>query len=437
MRRRTIILSLVGAGLLLLLGVPLAIALWLASLHPVPDHNYAEDVIRIHETWRPDGADDARALIEQARDLMWARPPDHAAINEVVARLAEVQWASEPGFAAPSLQDIRTTVPALPVARACLWRMRKAWQEGDADGVERNLAAVFALAHVFHTRPLRGNIGALLEHQVVEQMRAAIILDGTTPDVVQAALRAVSDRPSRPPLGPALASEGRLEALDFIQHTYTADPQRGVFLPTWSGWDGYETEAASFRQRLSNYRGFDAPRRGELTRLVNDYFDGVATIQTWREHKQVALLNVEFDAGLKAAAPHLEHVTFFAPAAADAFRILSSLSIYRERDRDLEGLLLMLRIESARHETGALPDSLAALDFRATEADWLYRRIDAASDPHGRHYLLYLAGQDGVDNGGVSDGSISAPQSVRVGSDWIFNRPDPSPLFDPEGEPSG
>ncbi len=111
------------------------------------------------------------------------------------------------------------------------------------------------------------------------------------------------------------------------------------------------------------------------------------------------------------------------PASYD--NILSYGKVIQRNDRVLGGIILMMQLEAYRLEHGSYPEGLDALGVETLTprgAPWLYVRLAPGADPDGRLYLLYLPGGDGIDNGGVSDGSISRPGSVRDGADWILNK---------------
>lgn len=98
------------------------------------------------------------------------------------------------------------------------------------------------------------------------------------------------------------------------------------------------------------------------------------------------------------------------------------------------GVHTLLGIEAYRHRRGQLPDTLddlvpdclAALpvDSFAPDGRFVYRLVNPADDPHGRSYLLYSVGSDGVDNGGVAAAWIQkAYFEQEAGTDAVFNRP--------------
>lgn len=98
---------------------------------------------------------------------------------------------------------------------------------------------------------------------------------------------------------------------------------------------------------------------------------------------------------------------------------------------------LLLALELHRAERGSYPDSLDALvphalaglprDPFAPDGRFRYRRL-AAPDEHGREYLLYSVGFDGLDNAGSPPASGAMHEAFLVegaGSDWIANPPRP------------
>lgn len=103
------------------------------------------------------------------------------------------------------------------------------------------------------------------------------------------------------------------------------------------------------------------------------------------------------------------------------------------------GTRVLLRIERHRLDTGAAPASLGELVAADPEADlidpmtgksFLYAR--PADDPHGRAYILYAAGADGRDDGGVEheERPERALQPRGAGTDYVLNPPPPRPDWD-------
>jgi len=98
----------------------------------------------------------------------------------------------------------------------------------------------------------------------------------------------------------------------------------------------------------------------------------------------------------------------------------------------LAGTRTVIAIERYRIAKGALPDSLDALVpayLSAVPTDpmtgkpMLYTRIKR--DPHGRVYLAYSTGIDGVDNGGREPAGemYPNPTDIEGGFDFIVNQP--------------
>jgi hypothetical protein len=85
-------------------------------------------------------------------------------------------------------------------------------------------------------------------------------------------------------------------------------------------------------------------------------------------------------------------------------------------------------------DNGDYPDSLDPIASSSNEPHMLdpfsgkpfgYRRVDPASDPHQRGFLLWTVGYDGVDNGGtVPDRNWDAAlRPAGEGTDMILNDP--------------
>jgi len=97
------------------------------------------------------------------------------------------------------------------------------------------------------------------------------------------------------------------------------------------------------------------------------------------------------------------------------------------------GVHTLLAIEAYRHERGRVPHTLGALvpDFLeslprdpfAPNGDYGYSLIDPAADAHGRSFLLFSVGLDGIDNGGRSAEWGFAFGEEGAGTDAVFNDP--------------
>jgi hypothetical protein len=97
------------------------------------------------------------------------------------------------------------------------------------------------------------------------------------------------------------------------------------------------------------------------------------------------------------------------------------------------GLGVMAALEQYRAEHGEYPADLEALvpgqlkmiptDLFADSGPLAYKRIDPATDPFKRSYLLYSVGLDGIDNGGAPP---SKDRGVvrQKGIDFIINAPE-------------
>ena len=113
---------------------------------------------------------------------------------------------------------------------------------------------------------------------------------------------------------------------------------------------------------------------------------------------------------------------------------ISVVWTWQQLKNELGGVRLMLALEIYRDEQGGYPESLDALapgildaipeDPFAADGRFVYRRIDRSSDEHGRGYLLYSVGADGVDDGGVIDEERplrALSRKANVGTDYVFN----------------
>lgn len=104
-----------------------------------------------------------------------------------------------------------------------------------------------------------------------------------------------------------------------------------------------------------------------------------------------------------------------------------------QRSTDLAGTIAMIRIERYRLAHGHYPDSLdevaaespRPLPFDPYSGKLLgYKRVDPATDAHGRGYILYSVAADGFDNQGFpGKGRQLSPTNTPSGVDFIINDP--------------
>ena len=252
-----------------------------------------------------------------------------------------------------------------------------------------------------------------------------------------AALEAIADTMERFPLGPrGMAYEGeRLILLGFIQPMYT---------------DSGHGDGRLILSNLGNEDQWNEPpsKQPILRRLKN------LTAQLHESKKRTTdIIDAHFALGLKCSQiPRPERIKLGLDprAVADSLprnqEVLSGVLI-RLRDmlrtQDLIGAMfagtrIMVAIELHNARRGAHPDSLDDLvpeflpklptDPFAPGGRFVYRRVDPAVDPHGRHYLLYSVGNDGQDDGGyaIADPPHRALQGSLPGKDYVFNLPRPT-----------
>ncbi|HZW06547.1 MAG TPA: hypothetical protein VFF65_05440 [Phycisphaerales bacterium] len=189
------------------------------------------------------------------------------------------------------------------------------------------------------------------------------------------------------------------------------------------------------------YEGVGNVRRRQLE-LAQDRMDRGGDVRVGRLQESLDEFNKRFDAGVAEAGLEVYQrtskgfeqecdlwvVRTLLPALAKSQRSMDQVEADR---RGIDAMLALERFRLARGEypetlETLLPTYLAAAPLDSwTGKPFCYKRIDAAADPHGRGFLLYICGQDRTDDGGRTGeyflDAISHPK-LR-GIDYIINDP--------------
>ncbi|MBI1189206.1 MAG: hypothetical protein GC200_00780 [Tepidisphaera sp.] len=192
---------------------------------------------------------------------------------------------------------------------------------------------------------------------------------------------------------------------------------------------------------------FEQPGRCRFGRFSPDIanlfgaFSGLETKRLGFYWENKSFIDRSFDAYIKQAAQPpatrtisaSDDTSLLIPAALD-YLIPNFANSRDQRSTELAGTITMIRIERYRLAHGHYPQSLqdvAAESPRPLPLDPYsghllgYKRVDPATDPHGRGYILYSVAADGVDNQGrTGKERLYSPNKASKDVDFILNDPD-------------
>ena len=353
-----------------------------------------------------------------------------AHFDEIVVRLAGAEWALIEGCGPQDVIGVGGSCRGL----SCLlvFRMRQAWLAGRFDVAEREMRAAYGVLRILYHQPspMARLIGNACQAFLQGEIRRLLMTHPPDAAGVRRLELVWQDTSVTLPAWPRCLPAARLDALYLMMSCYSGEHRsRGTFLPVHA-----EEFEPTPLQRLGNLRGYAAPSRPEMTALIDALWNDVEALG---EGATAASLR-------DLAAVHLGRLNDSAPAHADfgaifngfTFADLVSVLAVDKLEQysvgptiDAIGISAMFAIEHHRASRGHLPATLEALDL-----PWLgqplphinqplaWRLIDPATDPHGRGYLLYLPGADGVDNRGAEPGGFRFPDTTLEGEDYVLNR---------------
>lgn len=321
---------------------------------------------------------------------------------------------------------------ARELARLETARMRLAHLDADDAGVVRAFERTLT-------------IGRALAHQstLIERLVAYAILDMSSKELrsqlqerpmdaafLRAALDAMDRTLPLPPVSRSLEGE-RAFALDAIQWTHTDDGAGdGRFIPAAAAtFVTGPTPANSMAsaKRLANMTWFAFPSRAESIARANEFYDSLVRIDGKTRHEREALFSPDIEAeSLKSE--RFVTLALVVPALSRAF------ASDDEHRLHMDGLRVMLALELHKAAEGSYPETLAALVpkyVRSVPRDRVsgyalsYFLADPSKDPHGRAYVLYSVGVDGVDNDGVGADEPLLPlrKAATPPADYPLNTP--------------
>ncbi len=355
-----------------------------------------------------------------------------------LARLPKITFAARP---AQEGAFINVLLPELgqmrSIARMNAARMALAANAGDdaerLAAFEQSLASARLLgAQQTLIDALVGNaIDALacgeLRHELIEH-----------PPTAAAArdLLAAMDRQQLPSLGPVFDTE-RFFSLDTIQRTFSDDGGgNGRFLPTAAAEFGMDTAGTTFGVpvraetfRVFNVLGLLHPDRRSTEARANEIYDHFMKVSAMTRAERAAMTAPDPTAGLQ----RFKILELMVPAFGKALQSRDQI------DADLAATRLILALEIHHAEKWAYPATLAELapsivpevPLDATNGKpFGYRLLAPGEDAHGRGFLLYSVGTDGVDNGGsmgATPDRVVTPFQASGLTDFVYNQPRPAP----------
>lgn len=327
-----------------------------------------------------------------------------AGIYDRLARItvapATPKWRQWRAFIRPSL--LEHLGPIRKLSRIAIARLHIAAEQGDAATAAQSIEIPLRLAGAM-TRP-----SALLIDQLVSISLTAMAANG--------AERLSMSYPANPAVLRALAASMD-QHLMLPEGASYFEGERLLTL-VWARRSGATWSAAGFIERVNEYYAI-ANRRAAMSRqerLANPFDD-----EAW-------------------AKEHRRWWSTLDDLLEDLGPIDSPLRPLDQLCSQAGGVRLLLAIELFRAERGGPPESLADLvpdfipalptDPYAPDGQFRYKRIDAATDPEGRDFLLYTVAADGIDDGGVPAPGDEwwSPQDAISGGcvncDFIINQLD-------------
>ncbi|MGQ0629331.1 MAG: hypothetical protein ACT4PL_14675 [Phycisphaerales bacterium] len=379
------------------------------SMIPKTNDLYAQ----INEGLREADADAAAAQVERLAET-------RRFINDLRAAgafLAFDQAAAAVRFDRPAPTGQAITMPLPDVgrsrktARLCGARIALGFQSGDYAEIESATehAMMLSRATAAQFTLIDHLVGLAIFGLAENRLREGLIAH---PPKGEAGLRFIDNlQPilerggALPPPSHAIAGE-RLCILDTIEWMHTDDGAGdGVlvvsFIDALSSGGG-NANLSYFAERFGAIAGLAFDSKATTTALVNDLFAEYAALAAVPRPERVGLDELDSRARKFTWRQLLLAVLF--PALDKCIR---SNDIHH---MNRLALRTMLALERYRCRTNAYPESLQQLvpeDLASIEPErvsslpLVYRRIDPATDPHGRGYTLYSVGADGTDNGGT------------------------------------
>lgn len=381
------------------------------------------------DPYRPYTAAIVRAKSARALEAM-----EEAGIFEAIAEAARRPRAVRPR---PHGRLIDTLLPELGrarnLARASAARMFLAAQDGDHATVATAFEGMMALGRVLsHQFTLIDHLVGIAIQSLAMREARQLLIEHRFDEHALAAMLAALERQPLAPFDVAMEGE-RIGMLDIVQWTHTDDGRgSGRLIVSEVIAIGATPGAVPFGSTpLVNLGGLFFASKAATTRKLEEIIDA----QVRRAHappSRRALVSPNPDLIMESLTRRYLLLRLVLPAWN------SAIESRDHADTELAGTRVMLAIELFRARHGRLPEALTELVPEilpkmpldpTTGAPFAYRVFQDGEDEHGRGYLLYSWGGDGVDNGGLRHPkeNVFARGSGAPGYDFIINDPRPEP----------
>ncbi|MHC4979567.1 MAG: hypothetical protein ACYTGT_11170 [Planctomycetota bacterium] len=450
---------------LILVGLTFYAVAWAYTAEPEPTVDYGQRMEAFTARAQPRG-ENAWPYLVEAAGIMEAVQAEFAeegldyddlspeglvivrrAIAELEARgafgqLARAALCPNAVHPRPSLDEeslLSSTMPELghlrTLAKARVASMEMALADGaHADAVEAfDQVLVIAWACTHQATLIEQLVGWSVASLALERLRYAVIEQPMEAPTLRRFLERIH---ARTPLGhPALGLEGeRLAFLDVVQRTHSDNGRgNGRVIATAAGkfvdTTGYGPpgQPSGDSPRIINLLGFILPTRKDLTEKANAYYDDMvrrSRLSYSRRHAETT----DPYAYVEELGPRYFLLTMLVPAVG---RFLDRGDVTQ---CIVDGSSLQLAIEGYRAEHGSYPATLESLIPEWIDqvpgdpfsvSPFVYRLV--SGDEHGRRYLLYSVGADGLDHDAAANPEepLTALTRKGIGQDFVFNQPRP------------
>jgi hypothetical protein len=362
----------------------------------------------------------------EADEIVRRHAPAYAAL--VAERLApRIDSICSADRLVPPVSDVPLIEVAIPhmsalrsITRALVWQMRSAAAAGDRQGVTRSFERLLRLAQLTgrQARSIEYVTAVATEAQALDTLRDLMVARAVDQPALEA-MRAPLENHTPAPL--VLTVEGeRSFGLDMIEYGFARAARQ-------ARPDATPEQQARLAAQLKSNGSFTAASAERQKAKLEEYY-GKARVLASMPRLQRLASDVSIDE-FNELPPQFTFVELALPALR---KMLQSADQIAERRAGVR-TLLAIELYKARH--GDYPESLAALVpefFETLPADpysasgFVYRRVDAAADPHRRAYLLYSVGADREDNDGRADhglGVRALSLPAGRGFDFVINEP--------------
>jgi hypothetical protein len=328
------------------------------------------------------------------------------------------------------------------IARMNAAAMAAATRDGDSQALLAAFGRTLTLGRICtqQTWVIERLVGVAIFSLASSQLAVSTTERAWDEATLRAALDLLDARAAEVPPFTLVVEGERLMGLDLIQYTHTDNGRGdGRLITSRLGWIGGFAGAgigggagsggwldSLFEWKIANILSAGYASKKANIRQLNRFYDATIALAKVPRWERVSLPDPE--QMVLNLPPRYPVLKMMLPAFV---RSLQSEDQFRSTIAATR-LLLLIEIYRCRH--GDYPQSLDALVPELIPAlppdpvngkRYGYRRLQ--DDPHGRGYLLYSFGADGVDNAGeMPENKTAAAMSnfpAGQGKDWVFNQP--------------